>query len=174
MFVTSGANGWARATEIPAPPGAAADPNLQFGGIACPAAATCEIAGGYATNLGSDRGFLRSEVHGTWSSATLVTPPPDAPATTDADLTALSCPSVGECFASGQYRTGDGPQAVMDVVEHHGVWAPAVSLELPSDYATDPQPRLADVACRADALHCAVVGVYVANGGRQTPFGFTG
>lgn len=116
-YVVTENNGrWGKAQHVPGTGGAGA----SVLGIACPARGDCTAAGSTFTTA-----FLAIQRHGTWRRAfpvpglTALTQPGDT-----SFIGELSCPSPGNCTATGQYGSL-GVWAGFTVTEKHGIWGNA-------------------------------------------------
>ena len=126
-MAASGAGGvWQQARELTMPAGASANPHVflfGFDGMACASAGNCSVGGQYQDSSGSYQGFLANEVNGVWSPAVeMALPSGGASGGQNGGVVALSCPSVGECQASGSYLSTAGSYQALTLSEVHGVW----------------------------------------------------
>ncbi len=128
-FVVSEKNGtWGRAQQVP---GSA---RLNTGGaagivsVSCASAGTCS-AGGYYTGRSGTQAFVVSEKNGTWGRAQQV--PGSARLNTGgaAGIVSVSCATVGNCAAGGDYSASVGGgvfvAGVFVVSEKSGIWGAA-------------------------------------------------
>src|SRR5436853_458605 len=98
-------------------------------GTAAPWAAT-------STTQGTSKAWLLTETDGVWAPG-VEAPLPDDAGTTGrwVDLNSVSCPSVGNCTAVGDYSdTANDLQALL-LDETAGVWAAGPKSELPANAA---------------------------------------
>jgi hypothetical protein len=132
-----------------APPGSAA----TLISTSCPAAGNCVAVGSYG--VGSPGfGLIETLSGGSWQAT-------EAPVVTGAvaeELVAVSCPSVGNCVATGAYRDAAMNQFGLVVTESGGTWT-AAPAPVPSGAAADPGLGLLSVSCPAPGS-CAAVGLY--------------
>jgi hypothetical protein len=113
MVVTGSPRGWARATEIKAPPaGGFVAPFLD--GISCFAAGTCEAAGSYIDNFAAVP-MAVTRLAGKWQPAANVPAPANALTGMfrDAALLAVACRNGGKCTALGWYVDKSNHQEAM-------------------------------------------------------------
>jgi len=89
---------------VPLPKGAKGQ-IANFSGTACPASGQCVISANFVDSEFDSHGLILTQSANGWSPEA-VHLPPSLPASTWNDLSALSCPSVGQCFIGGRY----GPQ----------------------------------------------------------------
>jgi hypothetical protein len=96
-----------------------------------------------------------------WPAAAAAT---TTPLNSSVEISAMACPSGGNCTAVGAYTDGlDHGQGLL-LKEAHGVWAAGVEAQLPTNAALDPldpskNTGIADVSC-VSAGNCTAVGVY--------------
>ncbi len=130
---------WHAGIELVTPANANAIPLVQLSSLACPAAGDCSAIGTYESTAGHLNGLTVNEVHGVWQAArTLALPVASTvnPLTFLYGFTAVSCSSVGNCAAGGQYRDASGRYQGFLVNEVHGVWRGASELRLPAGATT--------------------------------------
>jgi Fibronectin type III domain len=154
----------AAADTVPLPGGAAVG-SIQANELlstSCPAAGDCVSVGWYTDSSDNEQALLETESNGIWSAqqANL----PGSPSTQNsafADLNSVSCTSVGNCVAIGQYDDSSGEQQGLLETESHGNWsASELNLsQLPSVYSGNPAVELTSVACPA-AGDCVAIGQY--------------
>jgi len=130
--------------------------------VSCAASGTC-TAGGDSPHEPNTlvagptpRAVVVDETAGVWGSAVDVPGlPPFNPSHPEpgADVTSLSCPSVGECSAGGYYQIPGGVEAFV-VDEVSGTWAVAKSLN-----SYDSNDRVTAVSCTAPG-RCSAGGSY--------------
>ena len=181
LLVTESGGRWHQAVQAQAPAGAAVDPfKVSDGGglvgISCPAAGDCSAVGRYTGANRTDHGVLFTETHGHWLRGvrlvlppnTVVAPKPKSGGVVDAlGLSAISCSSVGNCVAVGNYESNAEVWEAMIVVEHRGHWTRAIEAPLPSGAAVQGQNAvLLSVTCRSSGT-CTAAGEYVDGSGHQ-------
>ena len=100
-----------------------------------------------------------TETGGTFAQATEVTAPSNAASDPQAAPLALSCTSVGNCVAVGDYVDSSGNSQVMEVTETGGTFAEATEVTLPSNAGSNPRAGLNGVSCTSVG-NCVGVGGY--------------
>jgi hypothetical protein len=127
--------------------------DVQFTSVSCGAAGDCSAGGSY-DNGSTDIAFVVSQSNGIWSAAEPVTGVTGLDSTTDSRVTAVSCPSAGDCAAVGDYFTGTGGaiEGAFVLSETDGTWGQA-----------QPVPGLANPA-DVTALACPTAGNCTAGG----------
>ena len=133
-----------------APPGSAS----TLISTSCPAAGNCVAVGTYGVS-GSGFGLIETLSGGSWQA----TEAPAVPGAVAEELVAVSCPSVGNCVATGAYRDSAMNQFGLLATESGGTWT-AVAAPLPPGAAADPGLDLLSVSCPAPGS-CAAVGIYM-------------
>jgi len=151
-FVVSEEKGtWGTAEEVP---GSAA---LNQGGtavifsVACGAAGNCGAGGFYEDSSGKQHAFVVSEADGVWGSAQEVPGTAQAYSVT----TSVSCPSAGNCDATGYYGDNGGLEQAFIASETKGTWGAAEEIAMP-DLSQRGLSSIA-VACRS-AASCSAGG----------------
>jgi hypothetical protein len=160
-LVVSEVNGtWRKAEEVP---GTAALKNgdAQTASVSCASAGNCSAGGFYAVAVGGIRAFVVSEVNGTWQNAEEM---PGTAALNGGNIaemiTSVSCASVGNCSAGGEYGDLYGATSQVFVVsEVNGTWQNAE--EVPGIAALDTglSASITSVSCGA-AGNCSAGGEY--------------
>jgi hypothetical protein len=170
------ANGvWSTASQLIMPSNAGTNPHVflfGFGGIACASTTDCSVGGQYRDSAGSYEGFLENEVNGVWAPAVeLALPANGSSGGQNGGVVALSCPSVGDCQASGSYLDTGGTYEAVVVSEVNGVWQRGSEVALPAGSGTvGVDGGIYAIHC-ASATSCVGVGSYLK--GTATYEGFT-
>jgi hypothetical protein len=159
-FVVSEAHGtWRTATNVP---GLAA---LNTGGsavtvsVSCASAGNCGAGGGYTDSSGHGQAFVVSEVNGTWRTATRLPGVAALNAGGNAQVTAVSCASAGDCGAVGGYTDGSGHAQAFVASEMNGTWRTAEEVPGLAALNAGGNAAIASVSC-ASAGHCGAAGRY--------------
>lgn len=127
-------------------------------GIACPSVGNCVAVGWNQSDYG-DSGAILTETDRAWSGGPPPQLPSNSPTQQDAKLLAVTCTSVGNCVAVGQYTTefgGFGWEGLI-VPEVDGTWRPGIEVPLPNGTPTSDQSSLFGVDC-AQPGDCTAVG----------------
>jgi hypothetical protein len=139
--------------------------------VSCVSGGQCVAAGTYTDSSGLQQGLLVTGVETTvgltkkWSfSGTEAALPSDAAATPGVSLSSISCPSLGECDAVGDYQDSGSDQQGLLLTETGGAWQPGAAVQLPADAAANPRATLSSVSC-ASAGDCDAVGDYADSAG---------
>jgi hypothetical protein len=159
---------WGQAIEVP---GLAA---LNTGGwaavnvVSCASAGNCS-AGGYYTGARSQQAFVADERNGVWTAAIAV--PGLAALNTggQAEVSAVSCGSAGNCVAGGYYSSGQIAERGFAVIERNGVWGTAIEVPGLAALDKDRYSGVISLSC-GKAGACGIGGYYTYHGGDQAPF----
>jgi hypothetical protein len=143
------------ATAAPVPAGAPVDASLNA--VSCPSVTRCFAGGTHEDALFQTQPLLLSWSGSKW---TLVRVPLPAGAATDpqADVYAVSCPSVTRCFATGTYLDSAGNQQGVLLSWSGKKWT-ATRAPVPAGAASNPFTSPFAVSC-ASSTHCTASGSY--------------
>ena len=95
--------------------------------LSCPSAGHCAAGGYYTDGRGRPQAFVAAQRHGTWGTQEL----PGSGALNQgghAVTVSVSCPSAGNCEASGFYTDRAGRQQGFVAAQRHGIWGAAQEL----------------------------------------------
>ena len=150
---------WGQATEIAAPPNAAANPDALMTGIACAAPGSCVAVGNYSVSATQFAAMGAVEVRGTWHRATQIALPRGGIPGTFTAITSISCPTATQCLGVGQYPVSPTQSRAMAVTESKGRFGRAVPVTaVPPGSSLLPSTYLLGVSCRPSGLCLAVGG----------------
>ncbi len=162
--------------ELTPPANYVPNPFLLFlDAVSCTSADNCVAAGFYIDAKQSFQPMIIAETGGVWAQGVeAILPANAAPETTPfsqfALLTKVTCTSVGNCVAVGDYTDTNGNGQGLIITETSGVWAQGAELRLPANAATAPGTQtafLTGVTCTS-AGNCVAVGAYTdINGNSQ-------
>lgn len=133
-FVADQTDGqWHAAIEVPGLAALNQQGAAWVGAISCPAPGSCGAGGGYADADQATQAYVVSEVHGHWGTALEVPGTARLNTAGSADISAISCPSPGNCGAGGAYDNGEQSGdftngEAFTVSESGGSWHPAAEL----------------------------------------------
>jgi hypothetical protein len=149
--------GRAAAETVPLPSGAAAGSSrsTELVSTSCPAAGNCVAVGSYHDSANATQGLIETESDGIWAAS-------EAPTTglgaSYVGLTAVSCPSVGNCVAIGTYDNTSNTQQALLETETNGVWSGS-ELSLASIGYSGHEMDFNAVSC-SGVGSCVAVGDY--------------
>jgi hypothetical protein len=160
--------GWT-AGEAPLPAGAASNPGVGLGSVACPSASSCVAVGSYFDSSGNYQGLLLTGSGTSWTAAEAPLPA-GAAADPGASLGSVACPSASSCVAAGIYTDPSGNWHVLLLTGSGTSWT-ATEAPLPAGAAG---ASLGSVACPS-ASSCVAAGSSTdSSGSNQEPLLVTG
>jgi hypothetical protein len=160
-FVVSETNGtWGKAKEVRGTASLNAGGYAEINSVSCSSAGNCVAGGDYTNGSAATEAFTVSEINGTWSTAKEV--PGIAALNTNglAQISSLSCPTAGNCSATGFYEDASFNDQAFVVSQTGGAWSTAE--EVPGFAALDvgsPGGEANSVSCGAPG-DCSAGGYY--------------
>ncbi|HEY2202061.1 MAG TPA: hypothetical protein VGH56_09235, partial [Solirubrobacteraceae bacterium] len=162
--LASGNANWAAGVEALLPANASSTPQPAFITVSCASAGNCAAVGNYRDSSGHFQGLLQSESSGVWATGVEGSLPAGAGANPATSVESVSCASVGDCSAVGNYRDSSNNRQGVLWTESSGAWAAGVQASLPSGAPSQPFVFFSSVSC-ASAGDCSAVGGYVDGSG---------
>jgi hypothetical protein len=154
---------WGKAIEVPGTAALNTGNDAEVLSVSCPSPGNCSAGGYYYSRRFRTQAFVVSEKHGAWAAAIKVPGTAALNKYQDAAVTAVSCPSPGDCTAGGYYA--DKPAGLVSqplqpfvVTEKNGIWGKAA--EIPGSAAINK-----NVGNEITALSCGSAGNCSAGGG---------
>src|SRR5579871_4691828 len=147
------------ATQLPDSIDAGPIPNAVANDVSCASPGACTAVGDFQDTIGITHAETFALTGGTWTASQQLAPvgPPDY---TFSDLNAVSCISVGNCVAVGDYRVSTVQSESFYAVEKSGVWARGLALPVPADADNNPaETSFNSVSCLSDDI-CEMIGIY--------------
>jgi hypothetical protein len=169
-FVVSERNGhWGHAIEVPGVGRLNLGNDASIAAVSCPSAGNCVASGTYADFAGNNQIFLGRQRNGTWHNAIELPGAEALDAGNDSGISALSCPSAGNCGLGGFYIDSKGRREALVAIEQNGTWSNAI--EVPGTGALNAGgfALIFSVSCAA-AGTCTVGGEYTDRTGRKGQF----
>ena len=165
LYVTETDGVWGTAQTVSLPAGWNTTANGQDAslyGVTCTSAGNCVAVGTYlGTNGISDReAMVVTETNGAWAAATELALP--TAGQEPAFLYGVTCTSVGNCTAVGDYYDAFGIPRAMVATETSGTWSALNEPVLPGNASTVPSTTHADlraVSCTSPG-NCVALGDY--------------
>src|SRR5215831_8137553 len=173
VFVVSETNGtWDKAIKMPGSETLNVGRDASTDSVSCVSAGNCTAVGDYRDGVGSPAGrpqpFAVRETNGTWGQAIKVPGSGLFDADAGANVTAVSCPSAGNCAAGGFYIDGSHHEQAFVVSQTNGAWGNA--LEVPGSGTLNAgDASVTSVSCRS-AGRCAAGGTYTDGSGHTQAF----
>jgi hypothetical protein len=158
---------WSAGTQATLPTDAAPPTSYNaqttiLAALACPDATDCTAGGSYTDANGNTQALLLPETDGVWGTGQEVALPSNSDKTaTDqtAVIDSVSCPTVGNCVAGGEYTdTAENNDSLL-VTETAGVWSTGTEVPLPANAAQAQYSAVDGVNCQSVG-NCTVIGVY--------------
>jgi hypothetical protein len=165
-LLTESAGTWGSGVQAPLPANASTNPAVFVTAASCPSAGNCAAVGSYTDSSNHAQGLLLAQTSGTWPTGLAATPPANAHASPGVLLNDVSCTTVGNCTAVGNYNdTSTHRQGVL-LTETAGTWASGLQAGLPPGTGTNPSVLLGSVSCPS-AGNCTAVGWYLDSSNHQ-------
>jgi hypothetical protein len=156
--------GWSTAQQVPGLAALNAGRDATISALSCASPGNCGAGGSYTSRLGYTQAFAVTQKDGTWGQAQQV---PGTVALNaggqygaGAAITAIACPSAGDCTAVGSYEDSLRYGRVFVVTETSGRWGQAQ--EIPGTKKLGlggAYTGVSSVSC-SGARNCAVGGSY--------------
>lgn len=164
LVVTEVNGAWRNATTVVLPGNASAYPSAALSEVTCVATNNCTAIGTYTNTAGDIEGIIASERRGVWARAVSMSMPSGAaanPRTFFYGYGGLSCPSIGNCSAGGQYLVGTSTYEGFFINEVHGTWRAATEMGLPAgSQMAGKNGGVVAVSCRS-AGNCSAGAAYL-------------
>ena len=168
LLLTGSGDSWT--PEQPPLPGNAESggANAEMRGVSCPSVSQCVAVGEYSDSAGVAQGLLLTGSGGTWTAEEAPLPANAAVRSGmyEGQLTGVSCPSVSQCVAVGEYEDTTGSWRGLLLTLADGAWT-AQEASLPHDTTDNYAAWLTGVSCPAVSRCVAVGGYGAANGWAQ-------
>lgn len=159
---------FAPGTAVTLPGNASAYAGSSLSEVTCVSPGNCTALGTYNTNTGAIQGLTVTEIGGVWGRAIQMQMPNGAatnPHVLFYGFGGISCPSVGNCAAGGQYRDTSNHYQGFLLNEVNGKWKPSTELSLPSgSQFAGKNGGVVAVACVANGT-CSAGAAYVDSAG---------
>jgi Divergent InlB B-repeat domain/PASTA domain len=169
LLLTETAGSWSTGVEATLPANADTSQGSDLSTVSCTSLGNCSAAGGYADDSDHQQLMFISETAGSWTIGVEAKLPSNSAASPLANILAISCGSVGNCAAVGNYRDNSGNEWPLLLTQTAGTWADGTEPALPANAAGDPfgGASLDSVSCPS-AGNCSAVGSYNAAVGDST------
>lgn len=155
LVITEVRGAWKSAITLELPGNASAYPGAGLSEVTCASTNNCTAIGTYTDAAGDIEGMIASETHSTWARALMMSMPSGAaanPRTFFYGYGGLSCPSIGNCSAGGQYLVDTSTYEGFFINEVNGTWRAATEMTLP------PGSQMAGKNGGVVAVSCRSVG----------------
>ena len=162
---------WGPAIKVPGLAALNTGGNAGVSAVSCPSAGNCTAAGDYKDQAGHTQGFVAAERHGRWGPAIKVPGLGTLNTGGRAGVSAVSCPSAGNCTAAGDYKDQAGGTQGFVVSQRNGRWRTAIDVPGLAALNTGGDADVSSVSC-GTAGNCAAVGTYYVRNNDDGPGGF--
>ena len=155
---------WPAALPLPGTLGSAApmDSVAEVNSISCRSAGNCSAGGFYTDGKDRIQAFVVDEKKGTWQAAKEVAGALNVKGF--AEVTGISCHSVGNCAAVGYYAPGIMQSRPFVLTSKNGTWGTATAVKGIATLDTGKSSQLTVVSCglAGGAGNCTAAGTYSA------------
>jgi hypothetical protein len=158
MLLTETNDVWGEASAIQPPANAASDPGFGIDGVSCPANGYCSLVGDYQDSSYQHELAVMTESDGVWGPTSEVPLPDDAGPHEGWIGASISCWSIGDCAASGDYADSAGSGTGFLLTQDGGRWSGETDWTLPGNAYSDAFATLNGISCAQG--DCAAVGSY--------------
>jgi hypothetical protein len=159
---------WRGASAVVLPGDASAFPSAALSEVACVSTDNCTALGTFTDVAGAVEGMTVTETHATWARALTMAMPSGAaanPHTFFYGYGGLTCASIGNCSAGGQYLVGTSTYEGFFINEVHGTWHAATEMAMPAGaLMAGRNGGVVAVSCRS-AGNCSAGAAYVDGSG---------
>jgi hypothetical protein len=142
---------------------ASAQQGVDLTSVSCASPGNCSAVGTYNNDSSSDDGVLLTETAGSWAAGVKATLPANANEKDQVYLSALSCPSVGNCAVVGAYVDRGGAIRGLLLNEAAGLWSSGFEASVPANASgenpADQFAGLVSVSCVSTG-DCSAAGSY--------------
>jgi hypothetical protein len=163
---------WQKGDEVHLPGGTNVNPFVTLTQVACASAGNCSAVGSYTDNNGATHALLISEQASRWLAGTSMLLPGNASTFPDAFLSSVTCTTVGNCSAIGNYDNSSGDTEGLVTVESARAWKRATAMVMPA--GAKPNPRVFfygfnGISCSSTG-NCSAGGQYTDASGHYQGF----
>jgi hypothetical protein len=164
LIVTEVGGSWKSASAVVLPGDASAFPSAIVSEVTCVSTNNCTALGTFTDAAGDVEGMTVAETHGVWARALAMAMPDDAaanPHTFFYGYGGLSCSSIGNCSAGGQYLVGNANYEGFFINEVDGTWQVATEMAMPTGaLMAGRNGGVVAVSCRS-AGNCSAGAAYL-------------
>jgi hypothetical protein len=153
-------SGWGSAKDIPHLNALAAGGDAMAFAVDCSSAGNCVAGGFYADSHSHDQAWLAVQHNGKWGNAFEIPGTASLNAGGDGSVAAVSCPSAGNCAATGGYEASGGALEAWVVSERRGHWAKATAVRNYANLNVGDDGEVEAISCSA-AGDCTLGGHYM-------------
>jgi hypothetical protein len=153
-------SGWGSAKDIPHLNALAVGGYASASAVDCSSAGNCVTGGFYGDSHSHDQAWLAVQRNGKWGNAFEIPGTASLNAGGDGSVASISCPSTGNCAATGGYEASGGALEVWVASERRGHWAKATAVRNYPQLNVGNDGEVLAISCSA-AGDCALGGDYM-------------
>ncbi|HUB39887.1 MAG TPA: hypothetical protein VMA72_13620 [Streptosporangiaceae bacterium] len=153
-------SGWVSAKTIPHLNALAVGGDATASAVDCSSAGNCVAGGFYIDSAPHDQAWLAVQHDGKWGNAFEVPGTASLNGGGDASVVSVSCPSAGNCAATGGYEASSGALDVWVASQRHGRWAKATAVRNYPSLNVGHDGEVEAISCSA-AGDCTLGGDYL-------------
>ena len=167
-FVASQTNGtWGKAIQVPGTGALNVGGDAEIIALSCASPGNCSAGGEYSDHRDFFQAFVVTQTNGTWGKAIQIPGSAALNLGDNAEVTALSCASAGNCSAAGHYGDSHG-RHVFVVNQTNGTWGNAI--QIPGTHLSRVEfAEVASVSCPAVG-DCGAGGFFTDRADMAQPF----
>jgi hypothetical protein len=150
---------WDKAVKVPGTAALNAGGGAQAFSVSCPQAGNCTAAGYYTDRASRIQAFVATKLNGRWRTAIEVPGTAALNAGGNAVVLSLSCPSVGNCAAGGEYADGSSHFQAFVAAERNGRWGSAIEVPGTATLNAGDNAQVFSVSCPSPG-NCSAGGYY--------------
>lgn len=172
-FVVTEKNGvWGSAIEVPGTAALNVHGGAETDAVACVSAGNCAAGGYYLDGSFHDQAFVANEKNGAWGKAVEIPGTAALNVGGVAQVASVSCASVGNCSAGGNYGDGSFHTQAFIVSETKGVWGKAVEVKGSAARNVGGSAQVLSVSCTSSttATNCSAGGYFSVAAGQLQAF----
>ena len=159
-FLVSQVRGkWGRAQRVLGMGGLDRGNQASISSVSCSGVGNCTIGGSYRDGSGHTHAWVASQVHGKWARAHQLPGMAALNKGNGSGLSSVSCVSIGNCTADGDYTDGQGHAQPFVVSEVKGTWHDVQAVAGLAALATAGTSGIGPLSCRS-AGNCSAAGGY--------------
>jgi hypothetical protein len=169
FVVTAKGGAWTVAQQLPGLVALNKGGYSSLSAVSCASAGNCTGGGLYTDRKGAQQAFVISQAGYKWHLAANLPGLPARNKGAYALVSAVSCPSPGNCGAGGIYTDGGFNNTAFVVSRSHRTWKSSLRLAGVNGLSAGPSVGIDQISC-SSAGNCGAGGFYTDAGGRQQAF----
>jgi hypothetical protein len=150
---------WGTAIQVPGTATLNKGGNAEITSMSCTTAGNCSAGGQYENAADLRQAFVVTETDGTWGTAIQVPGTATLNKGGNAEITAVSCTTAGNCGAAGAYEDNSVHRWAFVVTETNGTWGTATQVPGTATLNKGGNAEIASMSCTT-AGNCSAGGNY--------------